>query len=241
MKRLISLIIVISMLLLPCAYAANSYSSISGCDIQRRGSRGGNVRQIQQALINLGYLSGPVDGSYGPNTESAVRNFQYRNGISQSGVATMFTQAKLYGSGAISAWNNTAYFSPVSGSYGVRNTDGRSWAKNQVTVSFDFINQDLNDVEAICIYYWLADSRNNLVKMNGYDYWMQWYNGMSIPYNGTKTASLTINMSSSEWRKLDTVRCIVGEIAYTNGSVAVTMNPYGEPYQNSNYILMQCQ
>jgi hypothetical protein len=48
-------------------------------------------------------------------------------------------------------------------------------------------------------------------------------------------------MSSSEWRKMDTVRCVVGEIAYTNGSVAVTMNPYGKPYENSNYILMQCQ
>ena len=241
MKKLICILVVLSMLLLPCAYASNNYNAISGCDIQRRGSKGNNVRQIQQALINLGFLSGPVDGSYGPNTESAVRNFQFFNGITQSGVATMFTQAKLYSGIAIPAWDNATSFSPVSGAYGVRNSDGRSWAQNQVTVSFDFVNQDLNNVEAICIYYWLADSRNNLVKMNGYEYWMQWYNGMNIPYNGTKTASLTINMSSSEWRKMDTVRCVVGEIAYTNGSVAVTMNPYGKPYENSNYILMQCQ
>ena len=241
MKRLPSLIIVLALLLLPCAYASGNYDAISGCDIQRRGSKGNNVRKIQQALINLGYLSGPVDGSYGPNTESAVRNFQYRNGITQSGVATMFTQAKLYAYNAVPYWDNATSFSPVSGSYGVRNTDGRSWAQNQVTVSFDFVNQDLNNVEAICIYYWLADSRNNLVKMNGYEYWMQWYNGMNLKYQGTKTASLTINMSSSEWRKLDTVRCVVGEIAYTNGSVAMTMNPYSRPYENSNYILMQCQ
>ena len=103
MKRLISLIIVLALLLLPCAFASGNYDAISGCDIQRRGSKGNNVRKIQQALINLGYLNGPVDGSYGPNTESAVRNFQYRNGITQSGVATMFTQAKLYSSGAISS------------------------------------------------------------------------------------------------------------------------------------------
>lgn len=241
MKKLLCMLVVLSLLLLPCAYASNNYSAIQGCDIQRRGSRGNNVRQIQQALINLGFLSGPVDGSYGPNTEAAVRNFQYFNGITQSGVATMFTQAKLYSNSAIPAWDNATSFTPVSGSYGVRNSNGRSWAQNQVTVSFDFVNQDLNNVEAICIYYWLADSRNNLVKMNGYEYWMQWYNGMSIPYNGTKSTSLTINMSSSEWRKMDTVRCIVGEIAYTNGSVAVTMNPYGRPFENSNYILMQRQ
>lgn len=241
MKRLIAVLIVLSMLLFPCAYAGSDYSALSGCDIMRRGSSGSNVRKIQQSLINLGFLSGPVDGSYGPNTEAAVRNFQYYNGISQSGVATMFTQAKLYGSGAIPAWGSATRSNAITGAYGVRNSSGRSYAQNQVTVSFDFVNQDLNNVEAICIYYWLADSRNNLVKMGNYEYWMQWYNGISIPYLGTKSASLTINMSSSQWRKLDTVRCIVGEIAYANGSVVVTMNPYNKPYENPNYILMQCQ
>ena len=38
---------------------------------------------------------------------------------------------------------------------------------------------------------------------------------------------------------MDTVRCIVGEIAYTDGSVVVSMNASKKPYENPNYILLQ--
>ena len=241
MKRLVCILVALSLFLLPCALAGNNYNALSGSDIMRRGSKGDNVRKLQRALDSLGFLEGPVDGSYGTKTEAAVRNFQFFNGISQSGVATMFTQAKLYGSSAIPVWDNATSFSPVSGDYGVRNTDGRSYGDYSVTVSFDFVNRDLNNVEAICIYYWVADDNKYLVKMGSYDYWMQWYTGMSIPYQGTKHASITLNMNSKQWRKMDTVRCVVGEIAYTNGSVSVTINPYNQPYENSNYVLLQCQ
>ena len=40
------------------------------------GSRGEDVRELQQALIDLGFLKGTADGVFGNKTENAVRNFQ---------------------------------------------------------------------------------------------------------------------------------------------------------------------
>lgn len=42
----------------------------------RRGSRGEGVLEAQQMLIELGYLSGPADGIFGPKTEAAAKAFE---------------------------------------------------------------------------------------------------------------------------------------------------------------------
>lgn len=42
----------------------------------RKGSRGERVKTVQAALNDKGYNCGPVDGSYGPKTEAAVKSFQ---------------------------------------------------------------------------------------------------------------------------------------------------------------------
>ena len=41
--------------------------------LSRLGSRGEEVRKIQQKLKNWGYYSGGVDGIYGTQTQNAVR------------------------------------------------------------------------------------------------------------------------------------------------------------------------
>ncbi len=51
------------------------------------GSRGEEVRELQQALIDLGYLRGTADGIFGNNTENAVRKFQKANKLSVDGLA----------------------------------------------------------------------------------------------------------------------------------------------------------
>jgi peptidoglycan hydrolase-like protein with peptidoglycan-binding domain len=43
------------------------------------------VRKAQVALNGQGYNVGTVDGRFGPNTESAVRRFQAKNGLSETG------------------------------------------------------------------------------------------------------------------------------------------------------------
>lgn len=69
----------------------------------RKGDYSGDVALMQQALINLGYLSGAPDGNYGTQTEKAVRAFQKINGLRVDGTAGKETLTRLYGSDAIGA------------------------------------------------------------------------------------------------------------------------------------------
>jgi hypothetical protein len=55
---------------------------------------GTRVAALQIALANIGYVF-PVDGRYGPLTESSVVDFQERNGLVVDGVAGRQTQAAL--------------------------------------------------------------------------------------------------------------------------------------------------
>ena len=43
------------------------------------------VRSVQQSLNQKGYDAGAVDGRWGANTESAVRQFQEANGLAPTG------------------------------------------------------------------------------------------------------------------------------------------------------------
>ena len=60
------------------------------------GSEGEAVRNVQQALIDLNYLSGKADGVYGDKTEEAVRRFQTAYGLTVDGLAGTQTQSKLF-------------------------------------------------------------------------------------------------------------------------------------------------
>ncbi|MBR4080170.1 MAG: peptidoglycan-binding protein [Clostridia bacterium] len=61
----------------------------------RKGDRGDLVVQLQDALVQLGYLSN-VTGEYDNATVAAVRTFQQYNGLAVDGVAGSTTQSKLY-------------------------------------------------------------------------------------------------------------------------------------------------
>lgn len=55
--------------------------------VSKNGSRGEEVRKIQTKLKNWGYYNGSVDGIYGWQTESAVKSFQRKNGLTVDGIA----------------------------------------------------------------------------------------------------------------------------------------------------------
>ena len=57
-------------------------------------STGAEVEQVQIALVALGYPIA-VDGTYGPRTEAAVRDFQATNGLEVDGIAGPDTQTAL--------------------------------------------------------------------------------------------------------------------------------------------------
>ncbi len=61
----------------------------------RNGSSGPAVRLLQQLLIDNGFDPGDVDGEFGPNTESAVREFQDLLGLDDDGIVGQKTWAAL--------------------------------------------------------------------------------------------------------------------------------------------------
>ncbi len=62
----------------------------------RNGDESAEVRKLQQALCDMGYLKeDSVTGYYGDVTESAVKKFQKDNGIKETGVAAKQTLDKI--------------------------------------------------------------------------------------------------------------------------------------------------
>ncbi len=62
----------------------------------QKGSKGEDVRKLQQRLKDLGYLTGSVDGDFGKGTAGAVSRFQKNAGLGETGVADDATQKALF-------------------------------------------------------------------------------------------------------------------------------------------------
>ena len=75
--------------------------------LSKYGSRGSEVRQIQEKLKRWGYYNGSVDGVYGSKTLEAVKAFQRKNGLTVDGIA---------GQKTLSAMGITSSSSGTSGS-----------------------------------------------------------------------------------------------------------------------------
>lgn len=67
----------------------------------RYGDKGDDVLTLQNRLIELGYLTGSADGSYGVSTKQAVVAFQKANSLVRDGVTGTKTQAILFSTSAI--------------------------------------------------------------------------------------------------------------------------------------------
>ena len=71
-------------------------ASAAGAETLRYGMTGDEVTQLQNALIEQGYLKGSADGVYGTKTENAVRAFQKKNRLHADGIAGENTQSALF-------------------------------------------------------------------------------------------------------------------------------------------------
>jgi peptidoglycan hydrolase-like protein with peptidoglycan-binding domain len=70
---------------------------VGGARVLRFGIHGADVRVLQTALSNLGFSVGGIDGHFGGRTESAVRAFQGRFGISVDGIVGRSTKTAIAG------------------------------------------------------------------------------------------------------------------------------------------------
>lgn len=75
--------------------ATVAYTESVEAAVLKQGSRGDDVKTVQQKLKNWGYYSGSVDGIYGPKTKAAVEYFQRKNGLKVDGIVGKATFAAL--------------------------------------------------------------------------------------------------------------------------------------------------
>ena len=63
--------------------------------LSKMGSRGTEVRAIQEKLQERGLYKGSIDGIYGSQTQAAVKQFQKQQGLTQDGIAGPATLKRL--------------------------------------------------------------------------------------------------------------------------------------------------
>jgi peptidoglycan hydrolase-like protein with peptidoglycan-binding domain len=87
------------------------------------GQRGEQVKAVQQALKDKGHDPGDVDGVMGPKTQAALRDFQKKEGLKETGRLDTETMAKLgveaktsSAGGSTSGGSSSPSASPATGS-----------------------------------------------------------------------------------------------------------------------------
>lgn len=79
-------------------------------DVIKRGMTGPGVVDVQNKLIELGFLTGTADGICGSNTVNAIKNFQESIGMPADGICGIMTYAAMENfqySGDDSAWEES--------------------------------------------------------------------------------------------------------------------------------------
>ena len=79
----------------PTEQASTTYTTL------RKGDEGPGVVTLQQALAELGYLSGAADGNFGTGTQTAVKKFQADAGLEADGIAGKKTLEALYAKSSV--------------------------------------------------------------------------------------------------------------------------------------------
>ena len=85
------------------AYITEGRFDIYRADV-KNGDSGDEARRIQRRLACLGYMYGTAcDGSFGSVSELALKYFQQRNHLEETGIADEDTQRKLFSESAVSS------------------------------------------------------------------------------------------------------------------------------------------
>ena len=84
-KRIFGIILMLGLVISFIMALSSQYNQVEA--LSKYGSRGSEVRTIQEKLKRWGYYSGSVDGIYGSQTVTAVKKFQKKNGLQVDGIA----------------------------------------------------------------------------------------------------------------------------------------------------------
>jgi len=108
-KKIIGSILLITLVVVFMTTLAMQFSRVQA--LSKYGSRGQEVRTIQDKLKRWGYYTGNVDGIYGSLTVSAVKRFQQKNGLKVDGIAgtqTLNSMGIMQSSNSGSSTNNSS-------------------------------------------------------------------------------------------------------------------------------------
>ena len=84
----------------------------------QRGLVSDDVLNVQNRLVELGYLNVTPDGTFGPKTEEAIKSAQAAFGMEQNGIADNAFQQKLFEGAAPSVGTGAGYVTLSDGSTG---------------------------------------------------------------------------------------------------------------------------
>ena len=93
MKKIFAMLVLIALFCHPMAVFAESKTEYEEL---AKGSKGNSVKLLQERLKELGYYTIAVDGDYGNGTVNAINAFQARNGLEQSGTASIELQQLIF-------------------------------------------------------------------------------------------------------------------------------------------------
>jgi peptidoglycan hydrolase-like protein with peptidoglycan-binding domain len=99
---------------------SSQQNALSGASSSAEGQNAQTVREVQQALKQKGFDVGAIDGQMGPETQSALRDFQQSQGLPQSGNLDQQTLDKLGvgATGSSQGYSRQSQGSQASGTQG---------------------------------------------------------------------------------------------------------------------------
>ncbi len=180
------------------------------------GDNNDNVKKVQKLLIKYGYLSSGNDtGYFGNYTESAVKKFQQRNGLTADGNVGQKTMSVLTGSNVVRA---------SSGDSGNSGNDGYDPGN---TISYSCSPDDLIAVAKSklgCKYVWGAKGPNTF-DCSGFVYWC-------LNQIGVKQSYIT----SYGWRTVNKYKKITNFSSIKKGDIIVVYGHVGIAAGNGEVI-----
>ena len=82
--RIMVFAFILGLIAIVAIFGFSKYNQVEA--LSKYGSRGNEVKQIQEKLKRWGYYKGNVDGIYGSQTLEAVKYFQRKNGLDRKSV-----------------------------------------------------------------------------------------------------------------------------------------------------------
>lgn len=171
--------------------ASSSSSSSSGSSSSdgtcRSGDTGDAVKKVQRRLKALGYYNSTIDGDYGNGTKKAVKAFQKRNGLRETGEVNSATLKKLNSSGAKKADSDD------SSSGSTEKLDWFNGGKNKIPKGATFKVKDIKTGKVFTVKRWsgynhidaepLTSSDTKIMK-SIYGHWSWRRRPVLVKYNG---------------------------------------------------------